>query len=70
MYASKEIRRILEGDKKPAADTLSHAIQLLRRSEDAKEDLSIRVDELHTAMAQLSDACRSDMQKLGLPRGV
>ncbi len=51
MFASCEVRRILEGDKKPGPDTLSNAIQLLRRSADEKEELSTRVHLVHEVMA-------------------
>lgn len=65
MFASDDVRIILEGDKKPGPDTLSHAMQLLRGSADRNEETRVRVHELHRAMSRLSDACRRDVESLG-----
>ena len=61
MFASEEVRTILEGKKKPGPDTLDYAIQSLRRSEDEAEANEVRIKEFYQAMERLSDACRRDM---------
>ncbi len=62
MFASEEVRAILEGkEKKPGPDTLDYAIQSLRRSEDKAEADGVRIKEFYQAMERLSDACRRDM---------
>jgi hypothetical protein len=66
MFASDNVRIVLEGDKKPQPDTLSHSIELIRRSEDQNQELHTRIHELHRAMSRLSDACRRDFEILGL----
>ena len=43
MFASEEVRTILEGKKKPGPDTLDYAIQSLRRSEDEAEANEVRI---------------------------
>jgi hypothetical protein len=66
MFASDEVRKILEGDGKPEPGTLSHAIELLRRSEDVNKKLHVQVHDLYRAMSQLSNACRRDVERLGI----
>ena len=66
MFASDDVRKLLEGDKRPGPDTLSHSIELLRQSEDATNELRVRVRNLYSDMSKLSDACRHDMESLGL----
>lgn len=61
MFASEEVRIILEGKEKPGPDTLDYAIQRLRRSEDNAEADGVRIKEFYQAMERLSDACRRDM---------
>ena len=60
MFASEEVRTILEGEEKPGPDTLVYAIQRLRRSEDKAEADEVRTKEFYQAMERLSDACRRD----------
>jgi hypothetical protein len=66
MFASEDVRRILEGDKNPQPDTLSHAIEILRHSDEENRTVSIRVNELYYAMSRLSDAGRRDIQSLSV----
>jgi hypothetical protein len=63
MFASEQVRRILEGKHGPSEDSIDYAVQRLRRAPADEKD-SVRANFFHESLKQLSDACRHDLQRL------